>query len=930
MQHSLRLALQFVRIRVLGPLEIESTGQWQAVGAAKWRSLLALLVVYAGESVPVDRVVAELWPAGPPRTATNQVHGYVARLRRALDDPDGALLRTRAPGYVLDAAADLIDALRFRELADQGAAALRDGDAQQAADLLGQALSLWRGPAYADVGLTDAVRAEAARLEEERATALENRIAAELLLGAHHRLVAELQRLTEEHPFREQLWAQLMVALYRCGRQAEALAAYQRLVRRLREELGVEPSESVRRTHQQILTNDAALRDPTETESVSPRQLPTVARHFVGREHELDQLDKLADSVDGAAAVVVAAITGPPGIGKTATALRWAHGRADRFPDGQLYVNLRGFDPVQPPVTPTAALRELLDGLAVPRQRLPAEVDARAALFRTLMAGRRMLLVLDNARDAEQVRPLLPGSSQGMVVVTSRHRLTGLVADHGAHPIALDLLTDREARRLLSDHLGADRLSAEQPAVAELVEHCARLPLALTVVSARAAVSPTLSLSALAAELAAAHDRLDALDTGEEATSPRAAFASSYRAISDPARRLFRHLGLHPGPDISAAAFASLAGAGARRPLAELVAAQLVIEHVPGRFALHDLLRAYAAELARDDEEAPSALRRLHDHYLHTAFAAAGLVSPTRDPIEPSTPAAEATVEPLTTRDEALAWFATERLVLTAAVEQAAELEWDRHVWQLAWALVDCFDWQGAWQDWIANQHLALTAAERSADRAAQATSHRFLARAHTELGNFDSAYSHLWATLDLAAELGDLVAQARAHQGLNGLFSRWDRTDAALGHAERALDLFRAAGHVPGEADALNAVGWNHAVRGDYERAFRCCLQALELHEQVGKSHGEAATWDSLGFAHHHLGDYERAIDCYRRCCDLYREIGGDRFYEAVTLDHLGDTQLASGDPAAAYESWRHACRILDEHDHPYAESVVAKLEGR
>jgi tetratricopeptide (TPR) repeat protein len=668
-------------------------------------------------------------------------------------------------------------------------------------------------------------------------------------------------------------------------------------------------------------------------EPAVPRQLPAAARHFAGRVAELETLTKLLDdAAETGGTVMISAIDGTAGIGKTALALSWAHRVADRFPDGQLFVNLRGFVHTGSPMQPAEAVRGFLDAFAVPVERIPVGLDAQAALYRSLVAGKRMLVVLDNAREAEQVRPLLPGSPTALVIVTSRNQLTSLVAAEDAHPLTLDLLTIDEARELLTRRLGTARVTAEPDAMDEILARCARLPLALVIVAARAAAHPTFPLSQLVIELRDAGARLTALDAGDPTTNVRAVFSWSYHALTSEAARLFRLLGLHPGPDISGPAAASLAGVPlpqARPLLAELTRANLLIEHIPGRYIFHDLLRAYAAEQALQldpDEDRHAATHRMLDHYLYTAHAAALLLDPLREPIQLTPPRPGVTPERLADHEQALRWFTAEHPVLLGAVDHAAATGFDTHAWQLAWTLADFLDRRGQWHDWAAVNRVAMAAAGRLADPSVQARTHRSIANAYTQMGRFDDAYAHLRHALDLYGQAGELAGQAYAHRTLGYLCERRSHHAEALDHARQAFDLFQAAGHRRGQADALNAVGWYHAFLGDHEQALTCCQKALTLFEELGDRVGQAGTWGSLGYAHHRVGNHQQSLTCYEHAIDLFREIG-DRYYEALVLTHLGDIHYATDDPDAARTAWQQALTILDQLDHPDADQVRTKL---
>jgi tetratricopeptide (TPR) repeat protein/DNA-binding XRE family transcriptional regulator len=666
----------------------------------------------------------------------------------------------------------------------------------------------------------------------------------------------------------------------------------------------------------------------------APAQLPLAVPGFAGRTAQLGALDAVASAAGPSrpVTVVISAVSGTAGVGKTALAIHWAHRVRNRFPDGQLYVNLRGFDPGGAVMAPGEAVRLFLDALGMPPERIPAQLDAQAALYRSLLTGKRMLVVLDNARDAEQIRPLLPGAPGCVVVVTSRRELSGLVADAGAHPLTLDLLTGPESRQLLAARLGAQRLAAEPDAIEEIIESCARLPLALAIVAARAAAHPDFPLAALAAELRDPAERLDAFAALDAGGDPRAVFSWSYHALSPSAARLFRLLGMHPGRDISAAAAASLAGLPVfevRSLLAELTGAHLIVEHLPHRYTLHDLLRVYAEEqthVSDGADDCREAVHRLLDHYVHTAYAADRLLHPVREPIVPLEPRPGVIPERLTDGDAVRAWFRAEHAVLLAAIDHAIGTGFHTHAWQLAWCLITFLDWQGHWRDYIATQSAALTAAERLGDPAAEAFSHRHLARAYGLHGRLDEAYVELQRALELLARSDDRVGQGHAHLNLGWLRERQRRYADALDHARLALDLYLAAGYRRGQAMALSATGWCEAHLGAHREALAACQQALSIFQELGDDASEAAAWDVLGYVHHQLGHHHEAVDRYGHAIDLYRRLG-DRYLEADTLTHLGDTQHAASNTEGARDAWRAALATLDELAHSDAEDVRAKL---
>jgi DNA-binding SARP family transcriptional activator/tetratricopeptide (TPR) repeat protein len=945
---------------ILGPIVVRAAGVVRPVQRGKQRVLLAALLLNANRVVSLDEIAEVFWGFAPPPSARVTTQNYVVRLRKALADTGGSRISTQVHGYLIHVGADELDVARFEALLGAARAAVRDSSWKRASAEASSGLSLWRGEPLADVDSETLAARDVPRLAELRLQALEIRIEADLHLGRHAEVIAELQRLIRDHPMRERLHGLLMLALYRDGRQAEALAAYQHVRRLLIHELGTEPGIVLQELHQQILAVDPAsisrpgpelsqarvstVHQGAATVSSSParrparvvpRQLPTPVRHFVGRVDELATLDILRDSVPASAGPVLAAITGTAGVGKSALALQWAHRATARFPDGQLYINLRGYDPAGPPLDPLSAVRGFLESLGTPADAMPREPHAQAALYRSLLSGRRILVVLDNVRDAEQARALLPGTAGAMALITSRDDLTGLAASEGAVRMPLPLLGAAESRRLLAEHVGADRIARNTETADELVDLCAFLPLALSIIGARAAGQPHLPLGTLVNQLRDARGRLDALCAGESSGDLRAIMSCSYQHLSESAARMFRLLGLHPGPDISAAAAASLAAvpaADAARLLNELTRTHLITEHAPGRYTFHDLLRAYAAEQAHrydSGNNRHAALDRMLDYYLHTAHAAALLQEPPRDRL--SLDAAAAGVVPEAAVDDvaAAAWFAGEHAVLLGCVALAAQTGRVTQAWQLAWTLMTAFSRPGRCDDLETALHWVLDAGSRADDLTAQAYAHRFLGRVRGLLGFHDEAYDHLQQALDLFERLGDLAGQAAAHIGLAREHELRAQPVPAIEHATRALELQRAVGYRIGEANGLNNLAWCYVRLGDYARALDYCRQALALQQAIGYRPGEACTWDTLGYVHHHLNQYGAAASCYDRALHLQRQLD-DKYEQAGTLGRLGDTHAAAGNMVSARGSWHQALAILEELHHPDAQQLRIRLNDR
>ncbi|GIF18116.1 DNA-binding SARP family transcriptional activator/Tfp pilus assembly protein PilF [Actinoplanes tereljensis] len=910
---------------VLGPVEIRASGRPVGRLQPRQHHVLAALLVDANRPVTWSTLVDRVWGVDAPDGARTAMRAHVSRIRMALHlaaELSGRPVRLirGGGGYQVQADLDQIDLHRLRRLADRA----RTTTGDERVRLLREAVGLWRGEPLAGLPGEWASRVRSA-WQHEHLDVVAAWALAELELGNAATVTAALADLTEEHPLVESVAAAYVRALHAAGRTAEAIDRYMRVTNRLADELGVGPGTELRKAYQSILREErpppvAPFRPAV---SAGPRQLPLDVRGFVGRHDQLARLDALL--ADPGPLVL---LRGTAGVGKTTLAVHWAHRLADRFPEGQLYLNLRGFDPVESPVQPAAAIRHCLEALDVPSRRIPTGLEAAAALYRSELAGRRMLIVLDNALDEIQVRPLLPGTPGCLTVVTSRDALAGLVAAEAAHAVDLGLLSTDEAAQLLSRRLGADRVVNEWQAVTALIESCARLPLALAIVAARAAVRPAAPLAVLAGELHQA--RLNVLGGDDPHTNLRAVIGHSYDALSAPAQRLFRLLGLHPGPDLAAPAAAALAAlppGGTGALLAELTGANLLTEHRPGRYTHHDLLRAYAAELVAADPDHDIARLRVLDHYLHTAYAADRRLYPARDPVSLAAP--EAWVRPGSFADEraALDWFTTEQATLLTAIDHAAAHGLDTHAWQLVWTVRTVLGRRGLWSELAAVTGTALAVAVRLGDPAVQARAHHQLGTTCVRLGRLDEAERELNLGRAQFHELGNRTGEARAHHHLSYLFERRHEPEQSRAHGRQALELYRQAGHRNGEAHALNSIGWYSAQLGDEPEALASCRRALAIFEELADDHGQANTLDSLGYVHHRLGEHAAAVACFRRALALFRKLG-NRYNEADTLTRLGDTLQAAGASAAARSAWQDALTILTDLRHPDVGAVRARLD--
>jgi pentatricopeptide repeat protein len=885
--------------RMLGPLSVERTGEAVCLGGPQQRAVLAALLLRANEIVSVDQLVELLWADSPPPSYRVQLQGLVSNLRRAMAD-DGSRaaspILTRAPGYRLDLPPEHVDLELFRSEVATARQARGRGDHAVAADVLDGALARWRGPALADVTYP-MIQYAAASIDEARLGATEERIDADLAAGRCEELTTELVRLTAEHPLRERFHGQLMSVYARAGRLADALSVYRQLRESLVEELGIEPSAELQRLHRTVLAGgvDAAEggRGQTGYPVVRPAQLPCDVSTFTGREAELAELlARCAATADaaGPAPVLIISIDGMGGVGKTTFAVHFAHRVSEHFPDGQLFLDLRGFTHGVEPLEPATALDRLLRAVGVPGEQVPVDFDERVALYRSRLAQRRMLVVLDNAESESQVQPLVPPGPGCLLVVNSRRRLAGL---DDTYNVSLDVLPVADAVTLFHRVAGEHHLTSEKPAlVEEAIELCARLPLAIRIAAARLRSRPTWTLSGLIDRLRDQQRRLAELEVGQRSVA--ASFQVSYDHLPVEQQHLFRRLGLHPGVDFERHAAAALAGTSpeqAERLLERLLDVHLIQQCRTHRYQFHDLLRSYAFAVATDedpDQARHAAQTRVLDHYAHTASIAVDVLHPGhscyREPVPPSgTP-----IPPIDTPDRAAALLEVELPNLLAAATFAAGHGWPAQAVRFSQILF---------------RHLDVRS-------------------------NFAEAKLVHTLARDAARILKDPVGEAHALNNLSSVCFRFGRQDMSLDHLRRALALFRRAGNVTGQARALGNLGIVYAYRGPHSQAVHSFQQALALQRQVGNRCGEARSVLNLGTCYLRFGEFAPALDHLEQGMALCDETG-NRCERVRGLTSLGELLAKLGRQREALARLREAVRLADALDSPDRKADALRWLG-
>ncbi|GII79053.1 hypothetical protein Sru01_40350 [Sphaerisporangium rufum] len=972
-----------MHISVLGPLNVRRGEAPVGIGAAKQRELLGLLAMQPSQVITRDEIIAVLWDDRPPRTHLNLIQGYVASLRRSLGTaargPSASVVTSAGGAYRLEVEPGQLDLLGFGDLCLQAKGALVAGHLSSAEELFGEALGCWRGSVLAGSGSALRNHPAAVALDRRRMEIALRFADLALAGGRFQQAVARLHDLLRDEPLHEGLHARLVQAMAGGGEQAAALRLFGDIRSRLAEELGVQPGHELAAAHLRVLRGhpafpaapdaltpapdppDAgpaagapgpaappwhapapsqspaggppavgALRAPSAprpspaddgrrapaVRPAVPAQLPFVARGFVGRRDELVRLDA---ALGGGGHPTIVTLSGTAGVGKTTLAVHWAHRVRDRFPDGQLYLNLRGYSAGRA-MEPADAIACFLDALDVPSSRLPPTLEAQVGLFRSLVADRRMLVVLDNAKDAEQVRPLLPGSPGCLVLVTSRDRLPGLVAVEGARPLGLDRLSAAEGRELLAGRLGSDRVAAEPEAVGEIIGRCARLPLALAIVCARAAANAHFPLATLAAELGGALTFLDAFHGGDPTIQPRTVFSWSYRTLSPEAARLFRLMALHPGVDIGLAAAARLADIPeerGRRLLGELVQAHLVDEQRPERYTWHDLLQAYAAERTHEEDAAAervAAVHRLYEHYRGMTQAAAGLLYPQMvrlpDEVYPSGRSPARFDGPR----GAMSWLDAEHLNLYAAVVRAAEDGPRRAGWLIADALRGYLAKRRHSTQWLTVMKGALSAACADADLMGQAAAHLGIAHAYHTTNRQKEATDHLDHLLETSRRAGWMAGEAVAHGNMGTIHGESGRLTASYDCFRQALHIWRHNGSEIYEATVLNNLATLDRYCGRFDAAVGHLERAIAIWRSAGMPAGSPAALNSLGQVYRDLGEFALSAACLRESADLTLETR-DLNVHAAALATLSGVHHDLGRMTEALRTADLALRLTGVH---------------
>lgn len=900
--------------RVLGPLTVQAGEVSVNVGGRRQRTVLSALLMSRNRVVSVDSLIDAVWPGGGPATARNQIAICVAGLRKVFGEQAGCtdLISTSHPGYILNSHGHYIDAADFEERVRQARDQARSGQAVAACELINDALALWRGPAFDGLD-RGGFAEEADRLRSVRLSAYEDYADLQLKLGRHRTLIPELTAHVREHPLREQARAQLVLAYYRAGRRADALAVFREGRDLMVRELGIEPGPALQALHNLVLQDSPTLTPPPTNPTPAqhtgtPAQLPVQPASFTGRTGVLRRLDGMLDERLGHSPLTVGVISGVSGVGKTALAVHWANQVVSRFPDGQFYVDLRGFHE-EAPVSAKAVLDQFLRGLGVHTAQIPADTGERAALYRSLLGGRRVLIILDNARDAEQVRPLLPGNGRCCVLITSRHPMTDLLGDYAVIQVPLQVMTPDEAESLLAEIAGPERIAAHPDATADLAALCDRLPLALRIAGARLAAKPYWSVPDLVRRLRDQRRRLDELSLGDRGI--RAGFRLSYRELSPQARRLYRLVGLLAMPTFAGWVASSLLGSdcdGAEMLVEELLDAQLLevisIDASLGvRYRCPDLLRVFAWERAcaeESEEERTAALKRVYAAYLQLSDAAHQREYGGDRPSEYGTPLLRPLPKGLVDClvKDPLEWFESERTALTGVVAQAAAADESAAAWGLTVNATTLFEARNYLEDWQSCAMASLAAAERTEDLQGQATMLRSLGMLAIYQRRYQEATSWLDRSLALFETLDAPRGLALVLRNL-ALCRRFSGDLAEAGRlTRRALDGFRTAGDLAGESHALGLLAQIELESGNVAEGAALSTEAIAKSRAAGSHRGEAQNSYRLAEVLMLQGDYLTAEQvCFEALALI--DSGSDRLGEGHVLRGIGEARWRRGAPS-------------------------------
>lgn len=936
-----------LRFQILGPLRVWRDGVEEDTGPRQQSCLLALLLARVGRPMTMTDLIDLIWDDDAPASAVNVIHKYVGALRRLMEpnlptrDSGSYLLRHRN-GYRLMVGPDQLDLALFRHLLTMAKSSLSDKRRGEALDHYVQALRLWHGPAGDTFADGSAMTSIFGPLDREFLHACERATDLALSLRQPARVLAPLRLAASMAPLHEPVQASLMSALAATGQQAEALSVFRVVRSRLADDLGIDPGPALRDAHMRVLAQSdqsPMIDERSETDDedvrpagalppllpVRPAQLPPDLATFVGRSDELELLDQLfRERHDGGVtSPLIVALDGMGGVGKSTLATHFAHMIVPELPDGQLYLNLLGHESVDDRVSAGDGLRSLLSSLGASGADIPETMEARTATYRSLTAGKRILVVLDNVGNVEQVRPLLPNSAESLVLVTSRKPLVGLAAFDGAHLLHIDLPDMSSARALLrrrlerSPNRSATEMVSGANVLEEIITLCGRLPLALAILGGRLSARPRLSLATVAAELRDGARTLAAFTGGSGVSDPRAAFAWSYRQLSPEAARLFRLFSVTASPGVSAEACTSLAAQPPhvmRALLQELTEAALLDEDAKGWFSSHVLVKAYAQELFLAEEppaEREAAISRLLQHYLHSSYRAAIALSPRRTPVEPPTPLEGVRPEAPGSYDEAMHWFENHVEVLNEALRYAAEVGIGILAWQLALTMQASLQWSGRFHDWQNVMQVALRAARESGDRIGEAHALRSLAGARHSFGDNEQAIVLLSEAQTIFQANGMLLEQALVHMNFHRVFSELGRHEQALSEHERSRALYRAAGCGPAEVWALEALGRSLAQLGSFDEARTALEAALALNHKVGRRTDEpeirmhiAQCLMETGRGHEAVTQVEFAVQAARETkhkVDLFQ-----------TLVMLTEAYLGVANVSGAYDAWRKACDVM------------------